>query len=189
MDQTRCPWSLAADDLRAYHDTEWGVPIHDERGLFERIALESFQSGLSWATILRKREHFRAAFANFEVDAVAALTDDDVNRLLADASIIRNRAKIMATISNARVVHRLRESRGDDALAELLWSFAPETPLAATTNEERPAVTAESRAMARALKELGFRFVGPTTSYALMCAVGIDNGHLVSCFRRDCARL
>jgi len=169
-----------------YHDTEWGFPVRGEQALFERICLEAFQSGLAWITILRKREGFRAAFAGFDPERVAAFGDDDVARLMADASIVRNRAKIEAAIANARAVLRLREEGVD--LAELVWSFAPaeESP-AADGLAALPATTAESSALARELKRRGFRFVGPTTAYAAMQACGLVNDHVAGCPTRPLA--
>jgi DNA-3-methyladenine glycosylase I len=167
-----------------YHDEEWGRPVTDERGLFERMSLEAFQSGLSWATILRKREHFRAAFADFDPEAVARFGDDDVARLLADAGIVRNRAKIEATIANARATVALHDA--GETLRELLWSFAPERPAPAPRAlADLPAATPESTALARELKRRGFRFVGPTTAYALMQACGIVDDHIAACFVRE----
>ena len=165
-----------------YHDEEWGRAVTDERGLFERMSLEAFQSGLSWLTILRKREAFRAAFAGFAIERVAAFGEDDVARLLADPGIVRNRAKIEACIHNARAAAAL----DDVGLAELLWSFAPgdERP-APERIADVPATTPESTALARELRRRGFRFVGPTTAYALMQACGIVNDHLAGCFVRD----
>ncbi|HEY4279954.1 MAG TPA: DNA-3-methyladenine glycosylase I [Conexibacter sp.] len=164
-----------------YHDEEWGVPVRREQALYERISLEAFQSGLAWITILRKREGFRHAFADFDPEVVAAYGDDDVARLMGDASIVRNRAKIEAAIANARAVLALRDAGID--LGELLWSFAPAGPDSHGAAELRalPAVTPESRAMAKRLKQLGFRFVGPTTAYASMQAIGIVNDHLAAC--------
>jgi DNA-3-methyladenine glycosylase I len=189
-DRIRCGWidrsRLSADDFvlyRDYHDTEWGRPLRDSAALFERISLEAFQSGLSWLIILRKRDNFRAAFDAFDVDRVARYTDRDVDRLMADPGIVRNRSKIEATISNARAVADLADA-GDD-LAELLWSFAP----ADRATRPRPrdlsavaAVTAESTAMAKELKRRGFRFVGPTTAYALMQATGMVDDHVADCW-------
>ena len=163
-----------------YHDEEWGVPVRDERGLFERISLEAFQSGLAWITILRKREAFRAAFADFDPEAVARFAEADVERLLMDQGIVRNRAKIEATIANARATLALREAR--TSLQELVWSFAP--PPRATrvaSLAELPAQTAESKALAKALKDAGFRFVGPTTAYAAMQACGLVDDHVAGC--------
>jgi DNA-3-methyladenine glycosylase I len=169
-----------------YHDEEWGFPVRDERALFERICLEAFQSGLAWITILRKRENFRAAFANFDPEVVARFGDDDVARLMADAGIVRNRAKIEAAIANARAVLELRDAGTD--LVELLWSFAPETPAPAADGlNGLPATTPESRALAKALKSRGFRFVGPTTAYAAMQACGVVNDHIAGCDTRPLA--
>ncbi len=178
--RARCPWGDAPADYRAYHDTEWGRPVTSRNGLFERISLEAFQSGLSWLTILRKREAFRSAFAGFDPDRVAEFGDADVERLLLDAGIVRNRAKILATVSNARAVTAL-----DVSLPDLLWGFAPEPPRPAPTGlGDVPAVTAESTAMAKELRRRGFRFVGPTTAYALMQAAGLVNDHLAECWVR-----
>lgn len=174
-------WAATDPLLRHYYDSEWGVPVRDERGLFERLSLEAFQSGLSWAIILRKREGFRAAFAGFHPDAVAGFGDDDVHRLLEDAAIVRNRAKILATIANARATLGLRAAGG---LPGLVWSFRPEHTPAPRTMAEIPTASPESRALARALKAAGFRFVGPTTMYALMEAVGIVDTHLLGSHRR-----
>jgi DNA-3-methyladenine glycosylase I len=165
-----------------YHDEEWGRPVTDDRSLFERMSLEAFQSGLAWITILRKREAFRAAFAGFEIRAVAAFGDADRERLLADAGIVRNRAKVDAAIANARAVTELQA--GGESLTELVWSFAPEPGPAPRTRADVPAVTLESTAMAKALKRRGLRFVGPTTAYALMQACGLVNDHLEGCVAR-----
>ena len=170
----RCWWGASTPEYVRYHDEEWGRPVRDDRGLFEKLCLESFQSGLSWITILRKREAFRAAFAGFEIERVAAFGEDDVARLMADAGIVRNRAKIEATIANARAAV-------DVPLAELLWSFAPEPRPRPRTPAEVPAVTPESTAMAKELKKRGFRFVGPTTAYALMQACGMVDDHIDGC--------
>jgi DNA-3-methyladenine glycosylase I len=169
----------------AYHDDEWGHPVTGEQALFERISLEAFQSGLAWITILGKREGFRRAFAGFDPEAVAAFGDDDVARLMADASIVRNRMKIEATIANARAVLGLREQGID--LGELIWSFAPDRDGFEPPVELRglPATTDESRALAKRLKQLGFRFVGPTTAYAAMQACGLVNDHLAGCPSRE----
>ncbi|MFF5990280.1 DNA-3-methyladenine glycosylase I [Prauserella flavalba] len=176
----RCSWGNSAPDYAAYHDTEWGVPLRGEVALFERLSLEAFQSGLSWLVILRKREAFRRVFHGFDPERVAAFGEDDVTRLLADASIVRNRAKIHATITNARAIANL-----DVPLDELLWSFAPdpEVRVRPATMSDVPAVTAESKAMARALKKRGFAFVGPTTCYAMMQATGMVDDHVEGCFR------
>ena len=163
-----------------YHDEEWGFPVRDERGLFERISLEAFQSGLAWITILRKRDAFRAAFADFDPDVVARFGAADVERLLGDAGIVRNRAKIEAAIANANATVAL--SKTGTSLPELFWSFAPPAPAPpAHTLAELPAVTSESVALAKALRKAGFRFVGPTTAYAAMQACGVVNDHLAGC--------
>jgi DNA-3-methyladenine glycosylase I len=163
----------------AYHDDEWGYPVTDERGLFERVSLEAFQSGLAWITILRKRDAFRAAFAGFEPDAVARFGDDDVQRLMGDAGIVRNRAKIDATIANARATVDLRDA--GTPLHELVWSHRPEARPAPASFADVPAQTPEAAALAKALKRAGFRFVGPTTLYAGMQACGLVNDHLATC--------
>lgn len=168
----RCSWAVGPE-YEAYHDLEWGRPVHGDDRLFEKISLEAFQSGLSWITILRKRPAFRLAFADFSIAKVAAFSGKDVDRLMADAGIVRNLAKIEATIANARVALDL-----DVPLTELLWSFAP--PKRAR-RKEIPATTAESVAMAKALKKRGFRFVGPTTAYALMQATGMVDDHIKGC--------
>jgi DNA-3-methyladenine glycosylase I len=176
----RCPWGNTAPDYVVYHDTEWGVELHGQDALYERLCLEGFQSGLSWITILRRREGFRRAFAQFAVEKVAEFGDDDVARLLADTAIIRNRAKILAAITNARAVAELEHPSFD----ELLWSFAPTDPRPRpATIADVPAITPESTAMARELKKRGFVFVGPTTCYALMQAGGMVDDHLQGCFR------
>lgn len=174
----RCGWAENAPDFyRDYHDDEWGRPVRGRTALFERLSLEAFQSGLSWQTILRKRENFRRAFAGFDIDTVAAYTERDVVRLLADAGIVRNRAKIEATIANARVTADL-----DVDLSNLLWSFAPPPRPRPLTMADVPAVTPESTAMSLQLKRLGFRFVGPTTAYALMQATGMVDDHVHTCW-------
>ena len=176
----RCPWATSTPDYARYHDEEWGRPVSDDRGLYERLTLEAFQSGLSWLTILRKREAFRAAFAGFDIEAVAAFGARDVRRLMADAGIVRNRAKIDAAIANARAAMEL-----DVPLAELVWSFRPSGRRRAPhALEDVPAVTPESTALAKELKRRGFRFLGPTTAYASMQACGIVNDHLAGCFVR-----
>jgi DNA-3-methyladenine glycosylase I len=164
----------------AYHDTEWGRPVVDERLLLERICLEGFQSGLSWLTILRKRDGFRAAFAGFDPERLAQFGDADVERLLSDAAIVRHRGKIEATIANGRATAELHAAGG--TLRELLWSHAPETPAPAVDNlRSLPPTTPESVALSKELKKRGFRFVGPTTAYAAMQACGIVNDHLAQC--------
>lgn len=167
--------------MRHYYDTEWGVPIRDEQGLFERLCLEGFQSGLSWSTILSKRENFRAAFANFDPEIVAGYTQADVHRLLEDAGIIRHRGKIEATIGNAKATLALRDKGG---LAALIWSYKPEQTPMPHSLEEVPTRSAESEALAKRLKQEGFRFVGPTTVYALMEAIGMVDTHVVGSYRR-----
>jgi len=181
----RCPWGRSADYL-AYHDREWGRPVRGETALYERFTLEAFQSGLSWLTILRKREGFRSAFAGFDADVVARYGDADVARLLADARIVRNRAKIDAAIANARAVVTLRETV-DGGLDALVWSFAPDggTRPAPRVFGDVPAHTPESKALAKALKRHGFGFVGPTTAYAAMQACGLVNDHLADCVARN----
>ena len=176
----RCGWAASAPEIyRDYHDHEWGRPLRDGVALFERVALESFQSGLSWLVILRKRETFRRAFRGFDIETVAGYTDADVARLLADAGIVRNRAKIEATIANARAARALG-APGD--LAELLWSFAPPRRPRPADIADIPAITPESTAMARELKRRGFRFIGPTTAYALMQATGMVDDHIRTCW-------
>jgi DNA-3-methyladenine glycosylase I len=180
----RCRWGVSAPEYLDYHDREWGRPVVDDRGLYERLCLEGFQSGLSWLTILRKRDAFRAAFAEFEIDRVAAFADRDAKRLLADAGIVRNRAKIDAAIANARAAAQLRDR--DESLAGLIWSFRPDgQDRAPASYDEIPSVTPDSKALAGELKRRGFRFVGPTTAYALMQACGLVNDHLAGCAVRD----
>ncbi|MFF2325171.1 MULTISPECIES: DNA-3-methyladenine glycosylase I [unclassified Streptomyces] len=178
----RCPWGLSTEDYLRYHDTEWGRPVHGDDALFERLCLEAFQSGLSWLTILRRREGFRSAFAGFKIPAVADFTDADKERLLADVGIIRNRAKIEATLANAKVLAGWRA----DELDELIWSHAPDPAgrPAPRTLGDVPAVTPESTALAKDLKKRGLRFVGPTTAYALMQACGLVDDHLADCVAR-----
>lgn len=182
--RVRCGWidesRLAPADFvlyRDYHDTEWGRPLRDSAGLFERVSLEAFQSGLSWLIILRKRENFRRAFHRFDIERVARYTDRDIGRLIADTGIVRNRAKIEATIANARAAADL-----DVDLGELLWSFAPPPRPRPLDLSEVPAVTPESTAMAKELKRRGFRFVGPTTAYAMMQATGMVDDHVADCW-------
>src|SRR3954452_8397593 len=183
----RCFWGDSAPEYRAYHDDEWGRPVADDRRLFEKLCLEGFQSGLSWLTILRKRESFRRAFAGFDFDRVARFGDRDVERLLADASIVRHRGKIEATIDNARRAVELVEAEG--SLAAYVWRFEPgaETRPAHVTWEALSAIakTPESQALAKDLKRRGWRFVGPTTVYAFMQAMGLVNDHLQGCWVRD----
>jgi DNA-3-methyladenine glycosylase I len=182
----RCPWGDAADPAyRAYHDEEWGVPVRDERHLFELLILEGAQAGLSWSTILRKRDGYRAAFAAFDVAAVAAFGDADVARLLADPGIVRNRAKVGAAIGNARATLALYDA--GTTLVDHLWSFVDGVPVrnAWEVMGSIPAETDASRAMSADLRTRGFRFVGPTICYALMQSAGLVNDHLVACFRYD----
>ncbi len=180
----RCAWCGNDPTYVAYHDAEWGVPSHDDRHLFEMLVLEGAQAGLSWITILRKREHYRRVFADFDAERVARYTDDDVMRLLADPGIVRNRLKVASAIANARAVLDARERFG--SLDALVWQFVDGVP----RNDVRrsladvPAETAASRAMSRELKRLGFRFVGPTVCYAFMQAVGMVNDHVEGCFRQ-----
>jgi DNA-3-methyladenine glycosylase I len=178
-ERVRCDWANSAPEYVTYHDEEWGTPLHGDDALFERLCLEAFQSGLSWITILRKRPAFRAAFAGFDIDAVAAFTSDDEARLMADAGIVRNRAKISAAVRNARAAQDLPEG-----LSALLWSFAPEPGRPRPTRlADVPATSPESVAMAKELKRRGFVFVGPTTAYALMQATGMVDDHVADCFR------
>ena len=176
----RCPWGLSAPEYVAYHDTEWGRPVHGDQAIYERLCLEAFQSGLSWLTILRKRENFRAAFAGFDLEAVAAFGADDVARLLADAGIVRNRAKINAAITNARAALALEQG-----LSDLFWSHADSAPAAApVTLADVPAQTPVSKQLAKELRAAGFVFTGPVTVYASMQACGLVNDHLADCFAR-----
>lgn len=179
----RCGWAANDADYRRYHDEEWGQPMHGDRALFEKISLEAFQAGLSWITILRRRPAFRAAFHGFDIETVAAFEEADIARLLDDAGIIRNRAKIVATIGNARLTHTLTAG-SPGALDKLLWSFAPPARRSGpATYADIPAVTAESEGMSAALRKLGYRFVGPTTMYALMQSAGMVDDHLQGCWR------
>ncbi|WP_091292930.1 DNA-3-methyladenine glycosylase I [Micromonospora halophytica] len=173
----RCAWGCSTPDYAAYHDTEWGRPLRGDDALYERLTLEAFQSGLSWLTILRKRPAFRLAFDDFRIERVASYGEADVTRLLADAGIVRNRAKIEAAIANARAALEL-----PDGLSALLWSYAPPSRAARPESfADVPALTPESTALARGLKRRGFRFVGPTTGYALMQATGMVDDHLAGC--------
>jgi DNA-3-methyladenine glycosylase I len=172
----RCSWGNSTPEYVEYHDLEWGRPVRDDNALYEKISLEAFQSGLSWLTILRKRAAFRSAFAGFDIDTVARFGEADVDRLLADARIVRNRAKIEAAIANARAAADL-----PDGLATLLWSFAPPRRPRPKASTEIPPKTPESTAMAKDLKRRGFRFVGPTTAYALMQATGMVDDHVAGC--------
>lgn len=176
--RVRCEWAANQNELyRDYHDQEWGRELRGSTALFERMSLEAFQSGLSWLIILRKRDNFRRAFAGFDIETVARFTTRDVSRLLSDVGIVRNRAKIEATIANARAVADL-----DVDLSDLLWSFAPEPRPRPATMADVPSLSPESQAMAKDLKKRGFRFVGPTTAYALMQATGMVDDHVTSCW-------
>jgi DNA-3-methyladenine glycosylase I len=182
---TRCAWVPLQDPLYvAYHDDEWGVPSHDERHLFELLTLEGAQAGLSWSTILHKRDGYRSAFADFDPDAVARFTKRDVGRLLGDERIVRNRLKVESTVNNAQRLLELREDAG--SFDEYVWTFVGGEPLVGAwrTVSEIPAETAESRALSKDLKKRGFRFVGPTVCYAFMQAVGLVDDHTLDCFRR-----
>jgi DNA-3-methyladenine glycosylase I len=179
----RCSWGNSAPEYHAYHDTEWGFPVADDVRLFEKLSLEGFQSGLSWLTILRKREGFRKAFNSFDPDKVARFGAKDVDRLLGDASIIRHRGKIEAVINNAQRMVELREAEG--SLAAYVWRFEPKRK---ARDESRPSITPESQAMAKDLKKRGWRFVGPTTAYAFMQAMGLVNDHIAGCAVRARAR-
>jgi DNA-3-methyladenine glycosylase I len=177
----RCPWGLSAPEYVAYHDEEWGRPVRGDRVIFERLCLEAFQSGLSWLTILRKRENFRKAFAGFDIETVAGFGSDDVARLLADAGIVRNRAKINAAITNARATLEL-----GGGLSDLVWSYAETEPgPAPRTLADLPAQTSASKRLAQELRGSGFVFTGPVTVYATMQACGLVNDHLADCFARS----
>lgn len=180
----RCPWAASHPLNLEYHDTEWGLPVRGEQALFERISLEAFQAGLSWLTILAKRPAFRSAFHGFDPEAVAELTDADVERLMADAAIVRNRAKILATRTNARATLALR---GDGGLEELIWSHRPPPAPAARTMAELPTTSPEGNRLSKALKARGFAFVGPTTVHSLMQAAGLVDAHVAGCHRRGSA--
>ncbi len=180
----RCPWGAGDPVNRSYHDTEWGMRVSGESAHLERLTLEAFQSGLSWLTILNKRDHFRAAFAGFDADTIAAYDDADVERLMGDAGIVRNRRKVDAAITNARATLALRQEGGLEAL---LWSFRPEPGPAPRTTDEVPTSTPASLALSKALKKAGFAHVGPTTMHALMQAIGLVDDHLEGCHRRGLA--
>lgn len=184
----RSSWALGDPLLTEYYDTEWGIPVTDEQGVFERLSLEAFQAGLSWLTVLRKRAALRVAFAGFDPDRVAKFDTDRIERMMTDPALIRNRRKIEATVSNAAATIRLRD-HFDGGLAALVWSYMPERSPAPTRDDEVPATSPESHALARELKRYGFRFVGPTTAYALMSAIGIVDLHVVESHRRGCSGL
>ena len=175
MTVVRCPWATTPD-YADYHDNEWGRAVRGDDAIYQRLSLEAFQSGLSWLTILRKRESFRSAFAGFAINRVATYGDEDVERLMNDAGIVRNRAKIESVIANARAAAAM-----DESLSDLVWSFAPEPGPAPRSLDDVPAITQESKALAKALKARGLRFVGPTTAYATMQACGLVNDHLATC--------
>jgi len=177
--QPRCSWSGAAPEFLAYHDTEWGFPVSDDRRLFEKLCLEGFQAGLSWRTILAKRENFRSAFCNFDVDRIARFTQHDVERLLKDAGIVRNRSKIEAVINNAQRAQELVKQEG--SLAAFIWRYEPDTPLA---QPQTVSISEESLALSKELKKRGWKFVGPTTVYAFMQAMGLINDHVAGCVTR-----
>jgi DNA-3-methyladenine glycosylase I len=176
----RCPWGLSSPEYVGYHDEEWGWPVTDDNGLFEHLCLEAFQSGLSWLTILRKRDGFRAAFQGFDIQTVAEYGDDDVSRLLADPGIVRNRAKIAAAIANARAALDLPVG-----LAELIWRFAGDAQPAPVSLGDVPPSSAASKALAKELRGHGFLFTGPVTVYATLQSCGVVNDHLAGCFRRE----
>lgn len=179
---TRCRWPKNDELYIKYHDTEWGVPLSGDDAMFEQVALEGFQAGLSWITILRRRENFRNAFKNFEIAKVARMTDKDVEKLMGNEGIIRNRAKIASTISNAKLTLKL-----EDSLSDIIWSHAPKVRTQRVSAEkfEFAATTPESEALSKTLRKLGFSFVGPTTMYALMQSIGMVNDHAPGCFRRE----
>jgi len=179
----RCPWALGSAEYLAYHDEEWGRPVRDDNGMFERLCLEAFQSGLSWLTILRKREGFRSAFAGFDIEAVAGYGAADVTRLLADPGIVRNRAKIEAAIGNARAALTL-----PGGLAALVWNYTGGRERAPVTLADVPSWTPESKALSKELRRQGFSFTGPVTAYATLQACGVVDDHLESCFRRGAYR-
>lgn len=181
----RCPWGSTPGVLRDYHDSEWGVPVHGERAYFERLSLEGFQAGLSWLTILNKRERFRTVFHEFDVDRVAAMTDDDLAALLTDTGIVRNRAKVEATRRNAAATITLRD---DGGLEAFIHGFRPERDPEPVVSTDVPTTSSESVALSKALRKRGFGFVGPTTVHALMEATGLVDTHLVGCHRRGVAR-
>jgi DNA-3-methyladenine glycosylase I len=185
-DRRRCPWAVGGNDLlRHYHDTEWGVPEHDDRALYEKLVLDGAQAGLSWSTILDKREGYRRAFEGFDPERIAGWGDDEVERLLADPGIVRNRQKIRSALANARGVLAIQEEHG--SFDRYLWDFVDGEPIvhAFRRQEEVPAFTELSKALSKDLKRRGFGFVGPTIVYAFMQAVGMVNDHLVTCFRHD----
>lgn len=181
--KARCAWSASDAEYRRYHDEEWGFPLHGDQPLFEKLSLEGFQAGLSWITILKRRSGFRQAFHDFDIERVAEMSQADVTLLMADPTIIRNRAKIEATISNARITREL-VAGAPGRLDELIWSFAPPARIGPPSlTSEIPAVTPESTALSTALRAAGFKFVGPTTMYALMQSSGLVDDHVAGCWR------
>jgi DNA-3-methyladenine glycosylase I len=180
---TRCPWGVEPAEYRRYHDDEWGRPVVDDVRIFEKLCLEGFQSGLSWLTILRKRDAFRRAFRGFDIEAVAAFRERDVERLLGDSAIVRHRGKIEATVANAQAVVGLYES--GETLAGMVWRFEPAPARPARTHGKLPAFRPEAKALSKELRGRGFRYVGPTTVYAAMQALGVVNDHLAACFCRE----
>jgi len=176
----RCPWSLSSPDYLAYHDAEWGRPVRDDTGIYERLCLEAFQSGLSWLTILRKRDNFRLAFRGFDIETVAGFGPADISRLLADQGIVRNRAKIEAAVANAQAALKLPAG-----LSALVWQYAVVPARPPGSLADIPAVTSASKALSKDLRSKGFRFTGPITAYATMQACGIVNDHLIDCYCRD----
>lgn len=184
----RCPWGDGPPDMRRYHDEEWGRPVRGDQAIFERLSLEGFQSGLSWLTILRKRDGFRSAFADFDIDIVAGYDASDVARLLGDAAIVRHRGKIEAVIANARVLRQWRDEEGDGVLDTRVWSCAAVDTPAPATLADLPTSSPQSVALARDLKRRGWRFLGPTTAYAALEAIGVVNDHLHGCFARGRTR-
>jgi DNA-3-methyladenine glycosylase I len=181
----RCPWGAGPDDYRAYHDAEWGREVRGDHAIFERLSLEAFQAGLSWLTILRRRDGFREAFANFDARVVASYDESMIDRLVTDSRIIRHRGKIQAVVSNAQTLCRWQDHDGDGVLEDLLWSSVkPIRGSAPTTIADVPTQTSESELITRRLRERGWRFIGPTSAYAAMQAMGVVNDHLVGCHAR-----
>lgn len=179
----RCPWGDGPADYRAYHDTEWGRPVHGDAAIFERLSLEAYQAGLSWLTILRRRDAFREAFVGFDIDAVAAFDDADITRLASDARLIRHRGKVEAVVGNARSLQRWREEEGDGVLDALVWSCAP-SPSIPRSMSDVPVQTEESVRLTRSLRAQGWRFIGPTSAYAALQAMGVVDDHLAGCHAR-----
>jgi len=179
----RCAWGAGTADYRDYHDNEWGRPVHGDRALFERLTLEAFQSGLSWITILRKRENFRAAFSNFDLRIIAEFMDKDVERLMSDQGIVRNRAKIMATITNARALAAWHDAEGEGVLDELIWSYSQPDRPRPVTSANIESKSSQSHELSKALKKRGFVFIGPTTAHAAMQAIGVFDDHVEGCWR------